>query len=307
MIVHPYGRFDNAPLPTRHIEVRPLAAAMGAEIVGAAIDAMDDAIFAEIRDSLFRHGMVYLRGQPIDFDAYEGFAARFGKFAEDAYTKGVEGHPNVQPVIREADARDAMIFGSGWHTDSPFLAEPPAISMLLAREVPPWGGDTIWANAALAYETLDPETQARIEPLKVRMSMARVLETARQHVSPGDTPLGRLAATDPDARLPDDLARKVEGTLHPLVRTHPASGRKALYCDGTYAVAIEGMAAAESDALLETLVRHLTQHALTCRLRWAPGTLAIWDNRLTVHQAFNDYDGFRREMYRLTIAGEVPE
>lgn len=306
MIVHPYGRFDNSPLPCRHIEAHPLAAAMGAEIVGAQIDRMDDATFGEIRDSLFRHGMIFLRRQPIDFGAYEDFAAHFGRFAEDAYTKGVEGHPDIQPVIREADARDGMIFGSGWHTDSPFLAEPPAISMLLAKEVPPWGGDTIWANAVLAYETLDPETQARIERLRVRMSMARVLVTAREHVSPGDTPLGRLAATRNGEPLPADLARKVEGTLHAIVRSHPVTGSKALYCDGTYAVGIEGMDAAESQALLDKLVRHLTQHALTCRLRWQPGTLAIWDNRLTVHQAFNDYDGFRREMYRMAIAGEAP-
>lgn len=306
MIVHPYGRFDNSPLPCRHIEVRPLAAAMGAEILGARIDAIDDEVFAEIRDSLFRHGMVFLRRQPIDFAAYEAFAARFGKFAEDAYTSGVEGHPDIQPVIREADARDGMIFGSGWHTDSPFLREPPAISMLLAKEVPPWGGDTIWANSALAWETLDPETRAAIAPLNVRMSMARVLATAREHVAPGDTPLGRLAATREGNPLPEDLARKVEGTLHPLVRTHPVTSRKALYCDATYAIGIDGLEAAESAALLERLVTHLTQHALTCRLRWEPGTLAIWDNRLTVHQAFNDHAGFRREMYRITIAGEPP-
>lgn len=306
MIVHPHGRFDNAPLPLERLEARPLAAAMGAEILGARIDAIDDAAFAEIRACLFRHGMIFLRDQPVDFGAYEAFAARFGPRAEDAYTAGVAGHPDIQPVIREADARDAMIFGSGWHTDSPFLAAPPAISMLLAKAVPPWGGDTIWANAALAYRTLDAETQDLIAPLHVRMSMARVLETARTHVEPGDTPLGRLAATDPGAPLPADLARRVEGTLHPLVRTHPETGAKALYCDATYATAIDRMAQDEADALLDTLVRHMTQHALTCRLRWEAGTLAIWDNRLTIHQAFNDHDGFRREMYRMTIAGERP-
>jgi taurine dioxygenase len=138
------------------------------------------------------------------------------------------------------------------------------------------------------------------------MSMRRVLAAAQTEATPGETPLGRLAATRDAAQLDPELARKVEGTAHPLVRTHPVTGEKALYCDGTYAVAIEGMTQAESDALLRFLVEHLVQDAFTCRLRWAPGTVVMWDNRACVHQAFNDHDGYRREMYRTTIAGEAP-
>jgi alpha-ketoglutarate-dependent taurine dioxygenase len=305
VIIHPSGAFDNHAVATHHIEVMPLAAAMGAEIEGVDLAALTDDQFDEIEAALFRHKMIYFRDQDVSHADQEAFGRRFGPFAEDAYTKGVPGHPHVQPVVREADSRVAMIFGSGWHTDSPFLPQPPAISMLYGVDVPPYGGDTIWANSALAYSTLSPAMQRVVEPLRVHMSMKRVLATAQTVVAPGDTPLGRLAASK-DGTLPDDLARKVTGSHHPLVRTHPRTGERALYCDGTYAVGLEGMTDDESAAILDFLVGHITQPAFTCRLRWSPRTFVIWDNRLCVHQAFNDHDGFRREMYRTTIAGEEP-
>ncbi len=305
MIIHPSGAFDNHAVATHHIEVMPLAAAMGAEIDGVDLAAATDDQFEEIEAALFRHKMIYFRDQDISHADQEAFGRRFGPFAEDAYTKGVPGHPDVQPVVREADTRVAMVFGSGWHTDSPFLPQPPAISMLYGVDVPPYGGDTIWANSALAYSTLSPAMRRVVEPLRVHMSMKHVLATAQRAVDPDDTPLGRLAASK-DGPMPDDLAQKVTGSHHPLVRTHPRTGERALYCDGTYAVGIEGMTDDESASILEFLVGHITQPAFTCRLRWSPRTFVIWDNRLCVHQAFNDHDGFRREMYRTTIAGEEP-
>jgi len=198
-----------------------------------------------------------------------------------------------------------MVFGSGWHTDSPFLANPPAISMLYAIDIPPFGGDTIWANTVLAYAMLSETMQRMLAPLRVRMSMARVLESAQTYGRVDESAVGRLAALR-GAALPDDVVRKVKGTAHPLVRTHPATGEKALYCDGSYAVGIEGLTEPESEALLRFLVAHMTQPAFTCRLRWEPRTFALWDNRICIHQAFNDYDGYRRELYRTTVAGEVP-
>jgi taurine dioxygenase len=304
--LHPTGVFANQAAETRHIEVRPLAAAMGAEICGVSIADLSDAAFEEVRAALFRHKMICFRDQTITHAEQEAFSRRFGPFAEDAYTQGVSGHPAVQPVIVEADQAVGMVFGAGWHTDSPFLAEPPAISMLYAVEVPPWGGDTMWANSALAYATLSDTMKAMLAPLRVRMSMGRVVETAQTRQTPDATPLGRLAATRGLAQLPDDIARKVAGRTHPLVRTHPVTGEKALYVDETYATGIEGLTPAEAEPLLGFLVRHLTQPAFTCRLRWAPGTYVAWDNRICVHQAFNDYQGFRRELYRTTIAGETP-
>lgn len=136
--------------------------------------------------------------------------------------------------------------------------------------------------------------------------MGNVLESARAYAAPVDNPIGRLAQTKGMATLPDDLARKVQGNFHPLVRTHPRTGEEALYCDQTYAAGIEGLEPQEAAPILKFLVEHITQPAFTCRLRWEVGMFVMWDNRLCVHQAFNDYDGYRRELYRTTVAGERP-
>jgi taurine dioxygenase len=199
-----------------------------------------------------------------------------------------------------------MVFGEGWHTDSPFLREPPSISTLYAVVIPPFGGDTIWANLALAYRMLSDGMRETITRLKVNMSMRDVLKSAQRNAEERDNPIGRLAATRDAGQISDDLAAKVRGTFHPLVRTHPVTGEEALYCDSSYAIGIEGLRPEESAPILHFLAQHITQPAFTCRLRWEPKTLVLWDNRLCVHQAFNDYDGHRREMYRTTIVGEVP-
>ncbi len=308
MIFSPHEHFDNAPAANEHIDVRPLAAAMGAEIAGVDCANVGDAAFAEIEAALFRHKMIYFRGQQrMTHGDQSAFSRRFGPFAEDAYTRGVAGFPEVQPVIKEADERTGLLFGSGWHTDSAFLPEPPAISMLRSIEVPPFGGDTIWANCALAYRSLSPTMQRMLKGLKVHMSMRSVLESARADATPSDdNAIGRLAQTKGTATLPDEIARKVQGSSHPLVRTHPRTGEQALYCDETYAAGIEGLEPQEAAPILEFLVEHVTQPAFTCRLRWEVGMLVVWDNRLCLHQAFNDYDGHRRELYRTTVAGERP-
>jgi taurine dioxygenase len=306
LIIHPTGRFDNRARRYEHIVVEELAAAMGAEVKGVDLAELTDAQFAEIEHALFRHKMIYFRDQRISHADHESFSLRFGEFADDAYTKGVEGHVNVQPVIKEAGAEVAMIFGSGWHTDSAFLPRPPAISMLYGVDIPPYGGDTIWANAALAYATLSDTMKSMLSGLRVRMSMRRVLATAQEYMEPDDTAIGRLAATRDAGPLDPEILRKLRGSSHPLVRTHPVTGERSLYCDKTYSVGIEGLTEAEAEPLLTFLSDHVTQPAFTCRLRWKPGTFAVWDNRLCVHQAFNDHDGYRREMYRTTVAGESP-
>lgn len=306
VFLHPNGQFDNSAQAYRHIRALPLAAAMGAEIQGVDIAHVDDAQFAEIEHALFRHKMIFFRGQRIGHAEHHAFSRRFGEFAEDAYTDGMPGFREVQPLIKEADDRSAHVFGSGWHTDSPFLEEPPSITMLRSVETPPYGGDTMWANAALALRTLSPATRAMIGGLRVRFSMRDVLASAQVNAEVRDSPTGKLAATRNLAELPEGLKRKVRGNAHPLVRTHPRSGEQSLYMDPSYAIGIEDMAGTEAAPLLKMLAEHLTQPAFTCRLRWEPGMLALWDNRLCVHQAFNDYDGFRREMYRTTIAGEKP-
>ena len=306
MRLHPTGKFDNAPLPCEHIEVKPLAAAMGAEILGVSIPDITDEQFAEVRQALFRHKMIFLRGQRLSHAEQEAFSLRFGPFAEDAYTSGVPGHPNVHPLIKEEDDESKMVFGSGWHTDSPFLLQPPAVTLLRAVEVPPYGGDTIWANSALAYAMLSDTYKAMIADLKVHFSMRDVLRSARAAVEPRDTPMGRLGALGAADELPDHVQRKVEGSVHPLVRNHPVTGEKALYIDLTYAVGIDGMTDEEARPVLDYLANFVVQAEFTCRLRWAPDTIVMWDNCGAVHQAFNDYQGYRREMYRTTVAGTTP-
>jgi taurine dioxygenase len=293
--VTPSGGFDNSPRPYRHLEARPIAAAMGAEIAGADVRTLDDDGFDEFCDALYRHKMIFVRGQTLSHADHESFTRRFGEFGTDAYTKGVDEHPDVQPVIKEPDSRSKAIFGGSWHTDSAFLERPPSISTLYSVEIPPFGGDTAWANTALAYRMLSPAMQAMLAPLRVHMS-AEVNFTTQVRLNGTAIPFSSDDARD----------QAFSGNFHPLVRTHPVSGEKALYVDESYAVGIEGMTSAESRPLLAFLASHITQHAFTCRLRWEAEMLVLWDNRICLHHASNDYDGFRREMYRTTVRGEVP-
>ena len=306
MRLHPTGKFDNNAAQYRTLEAKPLAAALGAEISGVDVAKVTDAQVEEIKHALYRHKMIYFRGQKLTHAAHEAFSLHFGPFAEDAYTKGVPGHRDVHPLIKEANDPSKMVFGEGWHTDSPFLAEPPSITSLRSVQVPPFGGDTMWANSALAYTMLSETYQQMIQGLQVRFSLRDVLQAVHEAVAESDSPIGRLASTRNSESLSDDLRRKIKGNAHPMVRTHPVTGEKALYLDSSYAIGIEGMTPEESAPLLRFLSEHLTQPAFTCRLRWEPDMLVLWDNRLCVHQAYNDYQGHRRELYRTTVAGAKP-
>ncbi len=307
MKLHPTGLFDNSAKDYKHITALPLAAAMGAEIRGVQIGQLTDAQFLEIEDALYRHKMIFLRDQDMRHDDQEAFTLRFGDFGIDAYTRGMPGHRNVQPVIKEADTRTRMIFGSGWHTDSPFLQTPPAISMLFGADIPPYGGDTIWCNMVLAYQCLSDTMKKVLAPLKVHMTGVNVVGELEQENRAKQSDSGPSKRSGfGDMELDVDNQKMIAGWYHPIVRTHPKSGEKALYVDHTYSHGIEGMTSAEAEGLLGFLKEHVSQPAFSCRLRWAPKTFVVWDNRICIHQAFNDYDGFRREMYRTTVMGEVP-
>src|SRR5690606_17672300 len=195
MYLHPHEGFDNAPLDLRHIDVLPLAAAMGAEIRGVDLARLTDAQFAEIEQSLFRHKMIFLRGQEIDHAGHHAFSRRFGEFAEDAYTDGAAGFREVQPLIKEADARSAHVFGSGCHTGSRLLAQPPALTLLRSAEVPPGGGDTTWCHAALALRAVAPTARRVIQDLRVHFAIREVLASARANAEPRDNPVGKPVAT----------------------------------------------------------------------------------------------------------------
>lgn len=308
MKVHPTREFDNKPDQYDHIEAIPLAAAMGAEIRGCDINTITDDQFLEVEAALYRHKMIFFRDQKFSHADQESFTLRFGKFADDAYTTGVEGHRNVQPVIMEADTRVNMVFGNGWHVDSPFMAQPPSVSMLYGVEVPPYGGDTMFANSVLAYKCLSDTMKKIIDPLKVHFSAIRVVNQLKKEADEKRKAEVDSGQTQGFGEMTLDMKTRqmVEGSFHPMVRTHPKTGEKALWVDQTYSSGIEGMTDDEAGGLLGFLKEHISQPAFTCRLRWEAGTFMIWDNRICAHHAFNDYDGFRREMYRTTVMGEVP-
>lgn len=283
-----------------HLRAQPLASAMGAEIHGVDLAHLDDPTFADLSDALYRHKMIFVREQHLGFADQENLTARFGEFGTDAYTPGIPGHPHIQRVLKLADERAPLIFGGSWHTDSPFLERPPAISVLYGVDIPPYGGDTLWANSAQALAALSATMQAMLRPLRVHMSGRDVLAALHRHAGP-DAPV-KIASMDVELREQDLIG----GACHPLIRTHPVTGEQSLYVDETYAVGIEGMSDYEATPLLAFLCAHITQPLFQCRLRWEPRTVALWDNRLCLHHAFNDHDGFRREMWRTIVAGETP-
>jgi taurine dioxygenase len=306
MRLHPTGGFDNSARDYTHITAVPLAAAMGAEIRDVQISGLTDEQFLEIEDALYRHKMIFFRDQDMSHDDQESFTLRFGEFGIDAYTKGSEGHRNVQPVIKEADTRTEMIFGSGWHTDSPFMETPPSISMLFGADIPPYGGDTIWCNTVLAYHHLSDTMKQVLAPLKVHMSAVEVVARLHAENRKKQTEDGEPSSLG-DIELDVNTEKMIKGWYHPIVRTHPKTSEKAIYVDHAYSHGIEGMNDAEAEGILSFIKEHITLPAFSCRLRWEPKTFALWDNRICIHQAFNDYDGFRREMYRTTVLGEVPQ
>ncbi len=293
--VAPCGDFDNHPFKSNHFECEPLAAAMGAKIKGVRLPELSDEGVESLKQALWKHKMVYLEDQHLSHAEHEEFSSRLGPFAVDAYTQGVEGHRDVHPIIKEADEVTPSLFGGGWHTDSPFLEEPPSITTLRQLEGPPYGGDTTWTNTALAFAHLSKTYQDMLRPLRVHMSAKNNFATQ-----------AFLRGEAIDFGTPEKREQGLKGTYHPFVRTHPHTGEPSLYICDTYATGIEGMTTHEAKPIIDYLVWHCTQHAFTCRLKWKPGMVCMWDNAATMHLGPNDYDGFRREMYRTTIAGGIP-
>ena len=299
MQFYPPNKYDDKALGFSEIATVPLASAMGAEIQGVDIRQVSERQLLEIKQALFRYKMIYFRNQTITPTDQERFTLRFGPFGTDAYTQGMPVHPNVQHLVKEAATVVPRVFGETWHTDSPFLQRPPAISLLYGLEVPPYGGDTWWSNTELAYNFLSDGMQQLLAPLRVHMSGREVIRNTVVTSEKGRKKVGEIEITM-------DQKPIVEGTYHPLVRTHPATGKKSLYVDHAYSLGIQGLDDEEARAILGFLQRHVTRELFTCRLRWENRTFVMWDNRSVIHYAFNDYDGYRREMFRTIVEGETP-
>jgi len=273
----------------RTIEVRPIAGALGAEIEGVdAAQPLAAEVIAEVRQAFLDHLVVFIRNQKLTPRAQLAFAQRFGQPMEYPQLKGLPECPLVTPVVKLENER--VNFGGVWHSDTSYLARPPMASMLYAVETPPRGGDTLFANQYLAYQTLSEGLHQTLAGL------VGVNSSAKADVS--KTREDRLR--DAGAEL------KVLIGEHPVVRTHPETGRKALYVNFGHTAQFRGWTEQESAPLLDTLFLHQVQPEFTCRFHWEPGSLAFWDNRCAQHYPVNDYHGFRRVMHRVTLEGETP-
>jgi taurine dioxygenase len=278
------------------VTVRPQASGFGAEVTGVDLAGpLRQADLEVIRSAWARHAVLSFPGQPLDLDALEAFTRQIGPFGHDPFIAPMPGRPNVLELRREPDEK-ATNFGAGWHSDWSFQPEPPAATILRSEVTPPVGGDTLFADCARAYEALSPAFQAMLEPL-------RAVHSASLAYGPNG-----VFARETEARtMKIIVSPEAEKTqAHPLVRTHPVTGRKALYVSPVYTRGIEGMTHAESAAILKFLYEHMTQEAFIYRHRWTPGTVLLWDNRCTIHLAEGGYDGHLRVMHRTTVAGERP-
>jgi taurine dioxygenase len=273
------------------IQVKRIAGALGAEVSGLDLARpLSDEQAAALRAAWLEHLVLFFRDQPLMPAQYMAFARRIGQPVEYPFVRGIEGYPEIIEVKKLE--RETVNFGGIWHSDTAYLEDPPMASMLLAREVPPYGGDTLFANMYLAYETLSEGMRRMLDPLTAINSSARADVTRTRE--------DRLKS---DGR---SGARKEYVAEHPVVRTHPETGRKALYVNIAHTARFGGMTEEESTPLLEYLYRHQTRPEFTCRFSWRVGSLALWDNRCTQHNPVNDYHGYRRLMHRITLGGDRP-
>jgi taurine dioxygenase len=273
------------------LTINPIAGALGAEISGVSLDRpLAAETVKAVRQALLDHLVIFFRDQQLSNESFLAFAEAFGTPAAYPLLPGLEGFPAITQLVKQEHERNN--FGGIWHADTTYLAEPPMGSILYALEVPPHGGDTMFANQYLAYETLS-------EPMRRWLDgMTGVSTSTKADVS----------------KTREDLVQNVTGSgqahdysaEHPVVRTHPETGRKALFVNVAHTSHFKGMTEAESAPILNFLFQHQVKPEFTCRFVWRKHSLAFWDNRATQHNPINDYHGFRRVMRRITLAGDRP-
>ena len=273
------------------IEVHKIAGALGAEISGVDLARdLDDATIAEIRRVWLDNCVVFFRNQDLPPARFLALAKRFGEPIEYPFLKGLDGFPEIITVAKLE--HEKINFGGVWHSDTSYLDIPPMATMLIAREVPPVGGDTLFANQYLAYETLSDGMKRLLDGLVALNASAKadVTRTREDRLKDNKNPQARK----------DYLAE------HPVVRTHPETGRKALYVNVAHTLRFKDMSEEESAPILDFLFRHQIRPEFTCRFHREPGSIAFWDNRCAQHNPVNDYHGYRRLMHRITLKGDKP-
>lgn len=280
------------------MQVTKMTGFVGAEITGLAVDGqIAPDVAAALRDALGDHHMIVLRLQHLDLAAQKRLTRVFGEPMQLPYVAPLTDDPDIIAVLKEAHERNTGVFGGEWHTDFSFLASPPAGSVLNAVEIPQVGGDTVWSAQTAAFDTLPPELKSFVEG---RMAVHVGKPYGVRHAPPerdrANTSI-KMTRGDPQAD---------RETLHPAVITDPRTGRRALFVNPIYVTRFADMTEQESAPYLEALYKHATRPDFSCRLKWQAGDVAIWDNRMTLHYATNDYDGIRRLLYRTTFSGSPP-
>ncbi len=275
-----------------NLDIHPVTGMIGAEILGIDLGAdHPDSVYAEIRNALNEHGVIFFRDQTLPTDKYVEFGQKFGTLIASKFIPTLPDYPLVAEIRKEAD-QDRNV-GGAWHTDNPYREIPPMGTILYAQEIPDHGGDTCFINMGAAYDALSDGLKKTLGQLRGVHSNAQVY--------------GKLARADkrgnPSMINLDQAAQEV---THPVVVTHPESGRKVLFVSPSYTPRFEGWTEEESRPLLQFLFDHVKRPEFACRFRWQPGSIAFWDDRQTLHYAVNDYTGTRRIMHRLMVQGLGP-
>jgi taurine dioxygenase len=280
----------------RHIEIRPASGTLGAEVSGVAIsEALSDEVFAEIHRAFLEHAVLFFRGQALEPAQQLAFARRFGSPEVHPIVDGLESTPEVVRVPKPAG--ESASFGTGWHSDNTFFPAPSMATVLYGARVPPFGGDTLFASMERAYDALSQTLRDRLEGLAAVHSASRAYDPAVTGEAKyrGDAPIRY--------RWSESIRDEVE---HPIVRTHPETGRRSLFVNPMFTLRVVGMTDAESRAFLNFLFEHCAQPDFQCRFRWEKDSVAMWDNRCVWHYAMDDYREYERLMYRVTLAGDIP-
>ena len=274
------------------IQVTPLSGALGAEISGVDIgQPLGNQFFQEVHDALIENQVIFFRDQDITPAQHVDFARHFGSLQVHPLVPHLDDHPEVLVLESKEDNRNAA---NVWHSDVTFSEEPPLGSILLAREVPDRGGDTMWADMYAAYEGLSPAMKRYLEGMTAihRAEGAQFEKTHEEGEGRGK-----------EVRQSKKVIPPAE---HPIVRTHPETGRKALYVNSIFTQRIRGVTGKESRAVLGYLYDHIATPEFTCRFHWEKRSVAFWDNRCTQHYAIADYGGAHRLMHRVTVNGDKP-
>jgi len=277
------------------LTVEPVAGALGATVTGIDLARVTEAAqLDDLRRALADHLVVFLPEQDLSLDDLERVTDLLGGRDVTPFVDPLAGRPYVIRVIKEPT--DALNFANAWHSDLSYLPAPPAYTLLHAWDVPDHGGDTVWSNQYLAYETLSHGLRATLDGLSAVHSAGLAYGTGGLLDQVKDLTSMAIAPS----------AEAYAEHVHPVVTVHPVTGRRSLYVNPVYTTRFAGWTKDESQPLLAHLYRHSINENFTCRLRWSVHTLAIWDNRCTMHNALNDYAGVRREMYRTSVKGAAP-